>query len=211
MVKQIPSTDLVQKALKNHQSYYSWLCQESGISGPLAHLFFETEFRWPNGMENDENRAKDAMALREQYAIFVLIGNDDDVVLTEQWHDIDRIKKSILGPACVFEVFVCLARDLNDMLNLDEQSRVADYFQILIKNGEFDFYDDEDYDANAKMVETYWKKCLDRILDRTYGPEGKGGLFPIDQKKCKHPEDQRTKSLWQQMNDWVDIEIEGIY
>lgn len=212
MARQIPINNLVQDALKNHKSYYSWLCQESGIGGPLAQMFFETDFRWKEDIPDDENRAKDAVALREQYAIFILIGEETELISTEQWHDIDRIKKSILGPACVFEVLVCLARNLDEMLNLEEKKDVGKYFHQLMENGKFDLYDEEDYDFDTEKVKNYWEKHMNCILDRTYSADGTGSLFPFHGKIVDgNIPDQRKKSLWDQANDWVDIKLEGIY
>lgn len=206
MARQIPSTNLAQEALKNHESYYKWLCMESGIEGPLARLFFETDFRWVDGIKDDENRAMEAKDLREQYAIYLLAGDDAaSVIFADKWHDIDRLKKSILGPACVFEVLICLAREMDAMLNMDAESQVKKYFSVLMENAGFNFYDEEDWDDNAEKVEKYWKKVLDRVLDRTYSADGKGGLFPVEGST-----DAVQRSLWTQLQDWADVEMEKI-
>lgn len=214
MVRQIPSSDVSQEALQHNTSYYTWLCMQSGLEGgPLARLFYETDFRWLDSVPDDENRAKNAKDLREQYAIYLLAGDHmTDVISEEQWHDIDRLKKSIIGNACVFEVLVHLARELDNLLNMDSESKVQEYFGRLMMNVGFDFYDDEDYDHNPKGVEEYWKKLLDRVLDRTYLPDGEGGLFPLDlhsEEDIKGMLDQRTRPLWDQMNDWADQEMEA--
>lgn len=212
MARQIPSTDLAREALKSHHSYYGWLCEKSGISGPLAQLFYSTDFRWVDGIKDDENREKDALSLRNDYAISLLTGDKNNVLTSEEWRNVDRVKKSILGPACVFEVFVKLAQELNDMLNMDEENRTSEYFERLMMNVGFNFYDDEDYDSNPERVEKYWKEKLDTVLDRIYLPDGEGGLFPLDMAG-KSPEeiakmDQRKRSLWEQMNDWVVQEMD---
>lgn len=205
MARQIPSSDMAQEALKNHDSYYAWLCKESGISGPLAQMFFETDFRWTEDVLDDENRAKDGVALREQYAIY-LLACDKDTVTEQQWHNIDRLKKSILGPASVFEVLVCLARDLDEMLNMDPERQVQTYFERLMMNVGFDFYDEEDYDMDPKKVTEYWHGLMDRMLDRTYLPDGEGGLFPLDLTE-NLTIDMRKIPLWEQLNTWVGQEM----
>lgn len=206
MVRQIPSTELAEEVLKNHCSYFYWLCQESGIGGPLARLFFNTDFRWVDSIPDDENRAKEAQALREQYAIFLVAGEAKSTISEEAWKKIDRLKKSILGPTCVFEVFVCLARNLDDLLNMEPESKVRDYFARMMENAGFDFYEDDDWDGDAEKVERYWKTTLDRVLDRTYLPDGEGGLFPLDTVDGLDF-DQRKRSLWSQLNDWADQEM----
>ena len=207
MVRQIPSTDIASEALKNHCSYFSWLCELSGAEGPLARIFYETDFRWPEGIEDDENRAKSAKDLREQYAIYLLCGDNALGIITkEQWHDIDLLKKSIIGPACVFEVLVCLAIELDSMLNMEAESQVKIYFTKMMENAGFDVKDDEDWDENSEKTEKYWNKILEKVLDRSYKKDGKGGLFPL--KNCSEEQDQRKKSLWSQMNDWADQEMD---
>lgn len=203
MVKQIPGTDIVLDALKKHDSYYSWLCSESGISGELAILLFETDFRWVDDIPDDENRGKEALSLRERYAEHLTM-NDDEVFTKEIRKNIDLIVKNLLGPPSLFEVLVSLARDMDGMLNLESKPQVPVYFARLMSNAGFDHYDDEDYDHRPEKVMGYWKKLIDRILDRTYSEDGKGGLFPL-----KHPKsDQRKRSLWNQLNDWVDQEMD---
>lgn len=208
MVRQIPSTKIASDALQKHCSYFSWLCELSGAEGPLARIFYETDFRWPDGIEDDENRAKSAKDLREQYAIYLLCGDDaNGIISTEKWHDIDLLKKSILGPASVFEVLVCLAMELDSMLNMEPESQVKKYFSKMMENAGFDVMDDEDWDGDAKKTEKYWQNVLDRVLDRKYDKTGKGGLFPIKKQESGNY-DQRKKPLWSQMNDWADQEMD---
>lgn len=207
MVRQIPSSNVAETALKNSCSYFTWLCQESGIDGPLARLFYETDFRWVDGVADDENRAKEAKDLREQYAIFLIAGSAAEAVVDEaQWRDIDILKKSILGPACVFEVLVCLARNMNDLMNIDPEPKVKEYFGRLMMNVGFDFYDEEDWDDNSQKVEKYWTDLLNRVLDRAYLPDGEGGLFPVEDAEA----DLRELSLWDQMNLWTNEQMELI-
>lgn len=215
MVRQIPSTDVGEEALRHHDSYYTWLCNCSGIEGPLAQLFFETDFRWNEAIPDDANRAKKAREeLRERYAQHLLLG-EDGLFTEELRHKIDRVVKSILGPACVFEVLVSLAMELDEMLNLEDKPEPEKYFARLMSNVGFDFYDEEDYDDNPEKVTKYWKKLMDGVLDRTYLPDGEGGLFPLDMSsESENPgyfdsggdHDQRYKSLWEQLQAWVDEE-----
>lgn len=213
MVKQIPSSEVSQEALKGSCSYFTWLCQCSGLEGgPLARLFYETDFRWPDTVPDDENRAKNAKDLREQYAIYLLAGDHaSDVISEAQWRDIDRMKKSIIGDACVFEVLVHLAIEMDNLMNMNSESQIKQYFAKLMENAGFDLYDEEDWDGAPDKVDAYWKQVLDRVLDRTYLPDGEGSLFPLDvtsEKVASGEIDQRTRPLWEQLNDWVDQEME---
>ena len=217
MARQIPSTDLAEEALKNHDSYYKWLCMQSGLEGPLAELFFTTDFRWVDNIVDDANRALEAKDLREQYAIYLLAGDKaSSAIFADQWHDIDRLKKSVIGPSCVFEVLICLARELDSMLNMEPESQIKKYFSVLMNNAGFDFYDEEDWDSDSEKVEKYWKKVLDRVLDRTYSADGKGGLFPLKEANAQDSgeyisgQNQLQRSLWEQMQYWADEEMESM-
>ena len=51
----------------------------------------------------------------------------------------------------------------------------------------FDFYDEEDYDGNPEGVTKYWKKLLDRWLDREYLADGEGGF--TTSRRCRSYEE----------------------
>lgn len=209
MAIQIPSDPVSKDALINHKSYYKWLCELSGIDGVLAQKFFLTDFRWNEDIPDDANRAKEAREeLREKYARHILKLDDEDNISAEDRTKIDRVVKSILGPACVFEVLVMLAKNIDDMMNMEEEPHISEYFERLMMNAGFDFYDEEDYDMDSGKVINYWQKCLDRWLDRDYLADGEGGLFPLTVNPGeKLPYDQRKRSLWEQMGAWINQEF----
>lgn len=209
MAIQIPSDETAKEALEKHKSYYKWLCELSGMDGVLAQMFFQTDFRWDDGIPDDANRAKESKEeLREKYARHILNIDDESNISTDDRTKIDRVVRSILGPACVFEVLVMIAKNIDDMMNMEEEPHISEYFERLMMNVGFDFYDEEDYDVNPEKVTKYWENCLDRWLDREYLPDGEGGLFPLAVDLMGEKRyDQRKRSLWEQMGDWINQEF----
>lgn len=199
MAKQIHNIELIDDFFRDEKSYFRWLCSKSGLEGGLALLFFATDFRWK--VPDDENRAKEALELRDFYAREVGEGQEKAVL--------DRIKKSIIGPASCFEVFLSLAMALNDMLNMENESKTSYFFHKMMENSGFSTFDDEDLDMSPKSVELFWRGSLDKILDRTYSANGEGSLFGV----CQSAEsvlddgvfDQRERPLWAQLNDYADL------
>lgn len=206
MVRQLPTSDIGKNALKNHNSYFAWLCDQSGLHNPLSRIFYETEFRWSKEIPDDANRAKAGMELREAYAQHLLIG-EDGVISPADRKNIDRLMKSIIGPASVFEVLVSIARTLDEMLNLEEKPRPEVYFGRLMENLGLDIYDDEDYDLRPEQTRKAVQEALDKWMDRAFLPDGEGGLFPLDTTEKSYP-DQRKVSIWEQMGTWVEQEFE---
>lgn len=205
MVRQLPASDIGKDALKNHHSYFAWLCDQSGLHSPLSRIFYETDFRWSKDIPDDENRAKAGTELRETYAQHILVGKDG-IITPEIRKSVDRLMKSIIGPASVFEVLVSLARTLDEMLNLEAEPRSQDYFARLMENLGLDIYDDEDFDLRPEQTHGAVMEIINRWLDREFEPDGEGGLFPLDATEMSFP-DQRKESIWAQMQAWVDQEF----
>ena len=216
MVRQIPSTDIGVEALRHHDSYYGWLCKKSGINGPLAMLFFETDFRWSKDIPDDEKIAKKAKEeLRERYGQHLILG-EDGIFTDEIRTKIDRIVKSILGPACVFEVLVSLSIELDELLNMENDPAPEKYFERLISNLGIDIMDDEDYDLHPEATKKYWMKLINTWMDREFLPDGEGSLFPLNSNLHSSdedffasggPHDQRKMCILDQLNAWVEEEI----
>ena len=160
-------------------------------------MFAETAFVSVDGLDDVlAEKAKEEM--RRKYA--------EDIAEQEDLNDkeTEEIYKSIRGDVCLFEVILCLAYSLNEMF---EDSAAFDgpshFFGVLMHNAGFDIYDDEDYDIRPESVKISWEKRIGIILNREYGFYGVGGLFPLAPGD-EPVSDQRSISLWQQMNFWVD-------
>ena len=208
LVKQIRNGDLVDKLIERGDSYFHWLQERSGITGPLSSMLADTEFVSLYELDDIlKEKAKEDVRLK--YAESVLEG--------DEYNDknVETVCKSIRGNCCLFEVIFCLADSINDMFDIleeDVEDGTKKFFGILLDNAGFSKYDEEDFDMHEAKVKAYWQKCIDRILTRSYEDDGKGGLFPIKLEEIDFKmyangvqiNKIESISLWQQMNDWTD-------
>jgi len=165
------------------KSYYKWLCERSGLEGPLARFLFETDYVW--SIEDDENRAKDGIRLREVYSEEV--GSDLSDVLK------DKLKKSIHGKCSVFELLVSLAEHIDAMVNVDEEPMTPIFVGLMLENLGLDTFDEEDFDNDPEKITKIWKgKVSEKVLHEKI-------LKIKSVTKCGKPQ-----SLWMKLNDWVD-------
>ena len=129
-------------------------------------------------VDHDENRCADAKDLRYEF-LAEHEGEQGDLGWTR-------------SPCSMLELFVVLARLL--AFEMDDPVRV--WFWHLIEVLDMEQFNDRNYDAHA---EEHISEALDRIVWRTYEPDGRGGLFPL-----RRPErDQRNVELWYQLNAYL--------
>lgn len=162
--------------------YFDWLyalvCSDTKKSAKthykmLEQLFFK-EFVWT--IVNDVNRAEDGKELRSEFlAEQRLLGTDGF---------------KHLG-CSMFELLVALSRRLSFVT--DGEPRY--WFWVMIKNAGLYGYNDGMV-LNVDRVD----EILDRIIWRTYSPDGRGGLFPLGNNDG---EDQRDIELWYQMSAYL--------
>ena len=203
LVKQIRNGELLGTIMDRGDSYFHWLQEKSGLSGPLSSMLAETKFISVDGID-DVLLEKAKEEVRQTYTSYIREkdGLDDK--------DAETVYKSIRGDCCLFEVILCLSFSLNEMFeDLDAYDGPSHFFGILMKNCGLDLYDEEDFDTIGEQVKNYWRRCIDRIIMRSYEDSGKGGLFPLEwvedyRDDRKTYPDQRLIPLWQQMNNWVD-------
>ena len=144
--------------------YYNWLVdtyagEANGYSYLLARLH-ETPFRYCIMM--DENREADGFNLIFQYA----------------WKN--NIPYDYLGDtggpvSCSVLEFLCgVVYHVNYMLDDWSDDKTHDYFWIIIENMGLDAYDDSRFDPKEVDI------CVNRLLNRDFGPNGEGGLFTFN-------------------------------
>ena len=164
--------------------YLTWLYRQVAnpeISDPaytfwrlLRHLY-TTEFVWL--IPNDDNRLEDGKELRVEFIHDEYL---DDVSL--DWME--------LGCSAL-ELIVGLSR----RLSFEAEGEPHYWFWRLMENLGIHRYSDD----WKRFPKTHINKILDRVIFRTYKPNGDGGLFPL-----KHPEqDQRNVELWYQLAAYV--------
>lgn len=167
--------------------YFGWLCDLVHVVQPyvsynlLAEALHNKEFRW--FVPNDDNRAFDGKALRERFCDEMGIMYVHDYFIEEC-----SMLELIIGLAYRCEFIMA---DENG--NLDMEG----WFWKFISNADLDrFTDVPYYDLwEGEAVDD----ILNTIIDRTYGYNGDGGLFPL---KCPR-KDQRKVELWYQMSEYL--------
>lgn len=138
----------------------------------LLRKMYTTEFIW--FIPNDDNRLEDGKALRWEFREQTNNEADSD------WLDL----------GCSFlEMLIALAR----RLSFDTETPARDWFWHLVNNLELMDHNDRDY------VEAEVEEAIDRVIWRTYNPDGSRGLFPL--RDPHH--DQTQIELWYQMSAYL--------
>ena len=163
--------------------YLAWLYLQVGgrsVKDPtrthwtLLRQLYSTEFVW--FIPNDDNRAEDGRALREEFMAQKVVLDADP-----EW----------LNLGCSFlEMLIGLSRRLS--FEADGSSR--GWFWHLIKTLGLMACTD----ANPCRAE-YVSLVVDTVIWRTYEPNGQGGLFPL--KHTDH--DQRMVEIWYQLSEYL--------
>lgn len=163
--------------------YFTWLYSlvgDPGIKDPtrtywrLLQQLYTVEFVWI--IPNDDNRVEDGKELRYE---FVDQSGLNDVDL--RW----------IQPECsMLELLIGLSR----RLSFEAEGEPRDWFWRLIDNlGLLKYNDARSYSpANVELV-------LEKVIWRTYQPNGRGGLFPL----VNPQDDQRRVELWYQLSAYV--------
>lgn len=164
------------------EAYFSWLYSQVSslrVTAPtrthnnLLRQLFRKEFVW--FVANDDNRVEDGKFLRVDFMRLRRVQPDDE------WLDM----------GCSFlEMLIALSR----RLAFEAEGKASSWFWRLIEHLELEIYTDFE-----GVPEEYVNDILDRVIWRTYRPDGVGGLFPL-----KAPtRDQRNIEIWDQMSDYI--------
>ena len=136
---------------------------------------------------NDDNRGEDGKQLRDRFV-------DEEGLQTlslGQWTRLDIPT----GPCTVLEMLIGLSYRLEFETEQSQWEKTTDeWFWILIDNlGLLGIYSRENLSAGDVH------SIVKIFLDRRYGSDGSGGLFPL-----KDPQkDQRRVEIWYQMSAYV--------
>lgn len=130
-------------------------------------------------VSNDDNRCADGLELRAQWI---------SQLPPDQHPDHDWF-----GYECSFlEMLVALA----DRLAFEEEGDRSFWFWHLLDNLGLSNINDAVYDSH---YEEEIEETLERVIWRTYQPNGYGGLFPLGLAE----EDQRHVEIWYQLNAYL--------
>lgn len=166
------------------ERYLDWLYKAIGPSrnrNPartywlLAVELHRKAFEW--FVPNDDNRVQDGLELRLEF-VEETAAEHDEVWLEEQCSMLEML--IALSRRCAFETS-------EDPYN---------WFHVLLDNlGLRAFVDesfDDDFQLNVDVI-------LTAVIDRTYSPDGRGGLFPLKEAT----QDQREVEIWYQMSSYI--------
>jgi hypothetical protein len=143
----------------------------------LRHLYSK-EYVWL--VANDDNRVEDGRDLRSEFRREIHIHPD------QNWMD--------LG-CSMLEMLISLSRRLD--FESEHEGGPAYWFWHMMENVGLDKFSDVYYqnDFTKEIV----NDILDTVIWRTFDPDGRRGLFPLD-----HPrEDQRDVELWYQSSAYL--------
>lgn len=140
----------------------------------ILRVLFTKEFIWI--VPNDDNRVEDGRDLRVEFLKSSGV-REPDVAWME------------LG-CSMLEMLIGLSRRLS--FETDREPR--DWFWHFLHVLHLDHYTDD-----RTIPEEEVNEILDRVIWRTYGRDGDGGLFPL----LNPSRDQRDVEIWYQLNEWL--------
>lgn len=163
--------------------YFRWLCAQVGETEDrkpsrtfwnLLRKLFTTEFVYL--IPNDDNRAADGRDLRYEFV------DEERLEVPEDW----------MTQGCsMMELLIGLSRRLS--FELEGGPRL--WFWRLVANLDLDQYND-----SMPFPEARVDHILDKVIWRTYKPNGREGLFPL---KARGGPDQRDVELFYQLQAYV--------
>ncbi len=160
--------------------YFSWLCAQ--VLDPLnryqhvglLETLHNTEFVWL--VPGDKNRADDGLELRLAFMTTTRLEPD------ASWETTG---------CSVFEMLIALAQRAEFQTDIP----VRDWFWIFMKNLNLDQYRAISNTAIPEVIER-----LQTFVWRTYAPDGRGGLFPLQYTQ----RDETQVELWFQFCEFVE-------
>ena len=163
--------------------YFEWLC---GLLSECFHVYdynlllqylFDKDFIYI--LEMDGNRLEDGLHLRSRFAYE---REYDDALVCER---LAHYKCSVL------EMMVALSLRCEEHIMGDSElgDRTGLWFGKMIENLELDRANDDNFS------EYYVDNIIERMLHRQYEPDGRGGLFTVENCRC----DLRRVEIWYQL------------
>ena len=131
----------------------------------------------------DENREANGIELRDIFC-----------------YECDKNKETTIPelsrPCSVLEMMIALAINLEEGFAADAEfgDRTGYWFWCMINSMQLGYQDDEDFDPRYADIK------INRMLERKYSKDGKGGLFHIE----GIGEDMRDISIWMQAMWFLD-------
>lgn len=169
-------------------SYRAWLMDEMDANGYsiLFDTLYGIEFTWPSDIPRDGDRAAAGQDLRLEFE------HESGMECDDEWLE---------WPCSFLEMLVGLAWSIEDHILYDwsKGDRSSVWFWMIMDNLGLSFLDDEWMELYPTKSLKYILRTCQTVMDRSYGADGDGGLFPLE-----HPEtDQRKVEIWYQANAYI--------
>lgn len=142
-------------------------------------------------LDNDNNRIKDGLRLREIY--FGELPPNPYFP-----YDEGKAEEIYSIPCSCLEFLIGIARRMNFAYSYPHEDFTAEFFWEILNNAgiPYERFYDESFVGNS---ENYIIERLDRVLERQFGSEGEGGLFPLHSPTTN----QRNQEIWHQMGAYI--------
>lgn len=188
--------------LTPEENYFYWLCDTVGGVGKhekLLRILFNKDYYWL--IAHDDDRVLDGIRLREIFSNFF---------------DYNGYLK--LGQCKVLEVLVSLAMSCeDDIMHVSELGdRTHIWFWMMIENlGLLDKRFEDEFIGGKETQDVIDR--LDFMLERKYGNDGVGSLFPCKSGNFKNAPFSKVHyfdlDLWTQLNRYMTnlLEEEGYF
>lgn len=141
----------------------------------LTEQLYRKEFTW--FVPNDDNRVEDGKDLRAEFC------ENQDVFAPREWFE---------EGCSMLEMLIALSR----RAAFEASGEPFEWFWIIVNNLNLRMYTDDVYGGNISEIVD---GILDTVINRTYSPDGSGGLFPLLQPSS----DQRKIEIWYQMSMYL--------
>lgn len=152
--------------------YFKWLSNlvYSEIGDPrysfskLLRMLHNIEFQWDSRFPRDENRYEDGIEMRYRFAD------------TCEGEDVNYIADCLENPCSMLEMMAALAVRCEETIMDDPAigDRTKQWFWRMVNSlGLSDMFNE-----NFDLVKV--EQVIERFLDRDYEPNGRGGLFTIE-------------------------------
>lgn len=176
---------------KLHDEYLDWIkdkvAWDVDISNytELFKYLFTKEFIYILDMDRD--RFEDGIELRYQFA-YEMEYRDDDISKSFKW-----------DPCSVLEMMVALSLKCENHIMEDAEigDRTGLWFWTMLDNLGISRFDDRHFSIYCV------DEAVERFLNREYDPDGRGGLFTI--QDCQY--DLRNVDIWYQLNWYLNTII----
>ena len=176
------------------EDYFNWLYRLVCLSGrPDASFYMMLKALYRKEfyglIPNDDNRGVDGQALRDEFRHL------EHQELGPNW---------FRAPSTVLEMLIALSRRMVLIfIGTDIEATYDKWFWEMIENlGLDNLTDSIFFNQDGQYVV---EEILNNLLERTYEPNGSGGLFPLTNPRI----DQRGVEIWYQMQYYCMERLDG--